>query len=89
MQRDPAGTFRDSLHQDPGRQREAKERIYAQNTRGTLLQILNDKFNLFTFQDLGIETSCDLNMTAPHLERQLRGSSSSRSVSLRCNVRVP
>ena len=29
-------------------------------------------------QDLGIETSCDLSMTAPHLERQLRGSSSNR-----------
>jgi len=31
-----------------------------------------------TLEDLGIETSCDLSMTAPHLERQLRGSSSNR-----------
>jgi len=30
-----------------------------------------------TLEDLGIETSCDLNLTAPHLERQLRGSGSS------------
>ena len=34
-----------------------------------------------TLEDLGIETSCDLSQTAPHLERQLRGSSSNRSVS--------
>ena len=32
-----------------------------------------------TLDDLGIETSCDLSLTAPHLERQLRGSGSSRS----------
>ena len=32
----------------------------------------------WNIQDLGIETSCDLSMTAPHLERQLRGSSSNR-----------
>jgi len=31
-----------------------------------------------TLEDLGIETSCDLSQTAPHLERQLRGSSSNR-----------
>ena len=31
-----------------------------------------------TLDDLGIETSCDLSLTAPHLERQLRGSGSSR-----------
>jgi len=30
-----------------------------------------------TLDDLGIETSCDLSLTAPHLERQLRGSGSS------------
>ena len=40
-------------------------------------QVLNFS-QLFIFQDLGIETSCDLSMTAPHLERQLRGSSSNR-----------
>ena len=31
-----------------------------------------------TLDDLGIETSCDLSLTAPHLERQLRSSGSSR-----------
>ena len=31
-----------------------------------------------TLEDLGIETSCDLSLTAPHLERQMRGSGSSR-----------
>merc|ERR1719242_774723 len=33
-----------------------------------------------TLEDLGIETSCDLNLTAPHLERQLRGSGSSSNI---------
>lgn len=33
-----------------------------------------------TLEDLGIETSCDLSMTAPHLERQLRGSSSNSNI---------
>ena len=43
----------------------------------SMLKVLNFvKFSYF--QDLGIETSCDLSMTAPHLERQLRGSSSNR-----------
>ena len=36
------------------------------------------EFTPKTLEDLGIETSCDLSMTAPHLERQLRGSSSNR-----------
>jgi len=33
-----------------------------------------------TLEDLGIETSCDLSQTAPHLERQLRGSSSNSNI---------
>jgi len=33
-----------------------------------------------TLEDLGIETSCDLSLTAPHLERQMRGSGSSSNV---------
>jgi len=33
-----------------------------------------------TLDDLGIETSCDLSLTAPHLERQLRGSGSSSNI---------
>jgi len=33
-----------------------------------------------TLEDLGIETSCDLSQTAPHLERQMRGSSSNSNM---------
>jgi len=33
-----------------------------------------------TLDDLGIETSCDLSLTAPHLERQMRGSGSSSNI---------
>ena len=40
------------------------------------------EFTPKTLEDLGIETSCDLSMTAPHLERQLRGSSSNRWIAL-------
>jgi len=38
------------------------------------------EFTPKTLEDLGIETSCDLSMTAPHLERQLRGSSSNSNM---------
>lgn len=38
------------------------------------------EFTPKTLEDLGIETSCDLSQTAPHLERSLRGSSSNSNV---------
>jgi len=41
-----------------------------------------------TLEDLGIETSCDLSLTAPHLERQMRGSGSSRSEAPRSSSTV-